>query len=334
MFSDNKYIRAKQSQRKVKIAGVTSIFISLFFLYSTTGWADSPITINTEIDKPIVTTGDIITYTIILTHELDVIPTTPDFDAISEFNIIERITIKPRETEKGLVEQKYSAKLRADKVGIYTIAPVRVPFKIKEKNTEKYIPGEILSQKITIEVASVLRLQGEPTDIKDIKDIVEVDRNWVPWFFWGLNMILLTIVLYLLWKYRKTKLPTPTTEVPALSTHEIACRELDTLKSKGLLERGNAREHFFELSEILRRYLGKRYLFPALDWTTEEISEYFKNQEKIELASRTEANRILKKSDLIKFAKAQALPGADEIEPVRTFIELTREKLNLGLYPN
>ena len=161
-----------------------------------------------------------------------------------------------------------------------------------------------------------------------------MDRNWVPWFFWGLNIILLTIVLYLLWKYRKTKHPNPTKEAPALSTHEIAFRELDTLKSKGLLERGNAREHFFELSEILRRYLGKRYLFPALDWTTEEITEHFKNQEKIELASRTEANRILKKSDLIKFAKAQALPGTDEIEPVRTFIESTREKLNLGLYPN
>ena len=159
MFSDNKFIRAKQSQRKVSITGFASTFVCLLFFYSTTVWADSPLTINTEIDKPIVTTGDIITYTIILTHELDIIPTTPDFDAISEFNIIERITIKPRESEKGLVEQKYSAKLRADKVGTYTIAPIRVPFKIKEKNTEKYIPGEILSQKITIEVASVLRLQ-------------------------------------------------------------------------------------------------------------------------------------------------------------------------------
>ena len=318
----------------MKIKKFISTLVCLLFFYSTTGWANSPLTISAKIDKPTVTTGDIITYAITLKHELDVITITPDFDSVSEFNLIERITSEPRETGKGLIEQKYSAKFRADKVGTYTIAPVRVPFKIKEKNTEKYIPGEILSQKITIEVASVLRLQGEPTDIKDIKDIVEVDRNWVPWFFWGLNIILLTIVLYLLWKYRKTKHPNPTKEAPALSTHEIAFRELDTLKSKGLLERGNAREHFFELSEILRRYLGKRYLFPALDWTTEEITEHFKNQEKIELASRTEANRILKKSDLIKFAKAQALPGTDEIEPVRTFIESTREKLNLGLYPN
>ena len=318
----------------MKIKKFISTLFYLLFFCSTTGWANSPITIDTEIDKPIVTTGGVITYTIILTHELDVIPTAPDFDTISEFNIIERIIAKPKETEKGLVEQKYSAKIRADKVGSYTIAPVRVPFKIKEKNTEKYIPGEVLSQKITIEVASVLRLQGEPTDIKDIKDLVEVDRNWVPWFFWGLNIILLTIVLYLLWKYRKTKYPNPTKESPSLATHEMAFRELDKLKSKELLERGNAREHFFELSEILRRYLGKRYLFPALDWTTEEIADYFKNHEKIELGSRNEANRILKKSDLIKFAKAQALPGTDEIESVRALIKSSRENLNLGLYPN
>ena len=334
MFRKNKFNRAKQSERKVRIAGFASTFVCLLFFYSTAGWADSPITIKAEIDKPIVTTGDIITYTIILTHELDVITNSPDFDAISDFNIIERITTKPRETEKGIVVQKYSAKLIADHVGSYDIPPIRVPFKIKEKNTKKYIPGEIHSQKITIEVASVLRLQGEPTDIKDIKDIVEVDRNWVPWFFWGLNIILLTIVLYLLWKNRNAKHPNPTKKSPVLSTHEIAFRELDTLKNKGLLERGNAREHFFELSEILRRYLGERYLFPALDWTTEEITEHFKNQEKVELATRTEANRILKKSDLIKFARAQALPETDEIESVRTFIKSTKENLNLGLYPN
>ena len=129
----------------MKIKKFISTLVCLLFFYSTTGWADSPLTINTEIDKPIVTTGDIITYTITLTHELDVIPTTPDFDTISEFNIIERITSKPRETEIGLIEQKYSAKLLADQVGTYDITPIRVPFKIKEKNTEKYIPGEILS---------------------------------------------------------------------------------------------------------------------------------------------------------------------------------------------
>jgi hypothetical protein len=267
-------------------------------------------------------------------HALDVIPNTPDFNAISKFNIIGYPTSEPKEIKKGVFEQKYSVELRADQVGTYNISPIRIPFKVKEKNTNKYISGEAHSQDITIEVASVLRLQGEPTDIKDIKGIVEVDINWVPWFFWGLNIMLLIIALYLLWKYRKKTHHNHIKDEIVLSAHETALRELDTLKNKGLLERGDAREHFFELSEILRRYLGERYLFPALDWTTEEITKYFKNQEKIELPTQTEVNRILKKSDLIKFAKAKALPETDEIEPVRTFIKSTQENLKIGLYSN
>ena len=316
--------------RTTKLA---SIFVYLFF-YSTTASADSPITINTTIDKAKVTTGDIITYTITMKHALDVIPNTPDFNEISKFNIIEYPISEPKEIKTGVFEQKYSVKIRVDKVGTYNISPIRIPFKVKEKNTDKYISGEAHSQNITIEVASVLRLQGEPTDIKDIKDIVAVDRNWVPWFFWGLNIILLTIILYLLWKYRKKNHPNHIKDEIVLSAHEIALRELDKLKNKGLLQSGDAREHFFKLSEILRRYLGKRYLFPALDWTTEEITAYFKNQEKIELPTQTEANRILNKSDLIKFAKAKALPETDEIESVRTFIKSTQENLKIGLYSN
>ena len=333
MFNKNKIITTNQSQLKVRSKEFILTLISLLF-FSETAWTNSPITINTEIDKKIVTTGDIITYSIILKHELDVLLAAPNFDLIDTFNIIEKKTEQPREIKKGVIEQKYSIKLRADKVGTYTIPPIKVPFKIKEQKTDKYIPGEVTSQKATIEVASVLRLQGEPTDIKDIKNIVKVDKNWTPWFFWGLNFLLLMTTLYLLWKYRKTKSSNLTLNEPIVPLHTLALRELDILKNKGLLESGDARNHFFELSEIFRRYLSKRYLFPASDWTTEEITEHFKNKEIVELASMTEVNRILKKSDLIKFAKLQALPDTDEIESVRAFIDSTHENLKLGLYSN
>ena len=333
MFNKNKIITTNQSQLKVRSKEFILTLISLLF-FSETAWTNSPITINTEIDKKIVTTGDIITYTIILKHELDVLIATPNFDIIDTFNIVEKKTDKPRKVTKDIVEQKYSIKLRADKVGTYTIPPIKIPFKIKEQKTDKYIPGAVTSQKATIKVASVLRLQGEPTDIKDIKNIVKVDKNWTPWFFWGLNFLLLITTLYLLWKYRKTKSSNLALNEPIEPLHTLALRELDILKNKGLLESGDARNHFFELSEIFRRYLSKRYLFPASDWTTEEITEHLKNKDIIELASMIEANRILKKSDLIKFAKHKALPDTDEIESVRAFIDLTRENLSLGLYSN
>ena len=311
----------------------TSVLVYFLFLCSTITSAESPITISAGVDKPQATTGDIITYTIILKHDADLKPSMPDFGVITGFDVHDSLASKPRSVE-GQIEQEYSVKLRADQIGTYTIPLISVPFKLIKQDTSKFIPGEIRSPKVIIEVASVLRLQGEPTDIRDIKGLVEVGRDWTPWFFWGLNLLLLMTVLYLFWKYRKVKHKQLVAKAPTISIHEIALRELDILKRKELLGRGDAREHFFELSEIFRRYLGKRYHFPAPDWTTEEITEYFQKQDKIELTSRVEANRILSKSDLIKFAKAQASPGADEIESVRKFIILTRKNLDLGLYSN
>ena len=85
---------------------------------------------------------------------------------------------------------------------------------------------------------------------------------------------------------------------------------------------------------------GKGIFYSRILWDLEYSSFalkrlfYFKNQEKVALSARAVANRILKKSDLIKFAKAQALPETAEIASVRSFIKSTHENLNLGLYPN
>ena len=74
----------------MKIKKFISTLVCLLFFYSTTGWANSPLTISAKLDKPTVTTGDIFTYTITLKHELDVITTTPDFKnsslTVSEFS--------------------------------------------------------------------------------------------------------------------------------------------------------------------------------------------------------------------------------------------------------
>ncbi len=315
-----------------KYKNATSIIFFLLFS-SVIAWADSPITVNTKIDKPKITTGDIILYTITVTHDLDIKPSKPDFTVISQFDILETVTTNPLKIENKN-EQKYSVKLRADKVGIYTIPPITIFFEVIKKKRSKPILGKIIAPEITIEVVSILRDQGEPIGILDINELLEVDKDWVPIIFWGLNLILLIIVLYAFWKYRGVKQNKNSVHTQDIPIHEIALNQLAALKLKNFLNCGDSRKHFFELSEIFRRYLGKRYHFPAPDWTTEEITEYFQKQDKIELTSRVEANRILSKSDLIKFAKAQASPGTDEIESVRKFIISTRKNLNLGLYSN
>mgnify|MGYP001163773695 FL=1 len=329
-----KILKTKKPRNKVSTKyKFISLLLYFLILSSTVVWANSPITINAKVDKTQVTTGDIIVYTITLLHDTDLKSSMPDFSVIEGFDILESLASEPRKAE-GKIEQGYSVKLRADEVGLSTIPSIAVPFEIRENESAKPVPGEIRSPEVSVEITSVLRLQGEPADIRDIKGAVEVDRNWTPWLFWGMNLILLVICLYLFWKYRKVKHTPSTANAPVLPTHEIALRELDALKEKELLEHGEAREHFFELSEIYRRYLGARYHFPAPDWTTEEITQHFQKLKELEPSSRTEAVRILMKSDLIKFAKVQAAPGSDEIKSVRKFITSTREHLEIGLYSN
>ena len=307
--------------------------ISFLVLCATNVYADSPISIDASVDKSRVTTGDIIIYTITLRHDMDIKPSMPDFSVIAGFEVNEKLASNPLKVQ-GQIEQKYSANLRADQIGSYTIPPISISFEVTKSPPGNSIPGKIRAPEVIIEVASVLNLQGEASDIKDIKGILQVDRNWTPWLFWGLNIILLMLVLYLLWKYRKEKHEPSFEKTLEIPIHEIALRDLDTLKQKGFLNRGDAREHFFELSEIFRRYLGQRYDFPAPDWTTEEITEYFQKQSESESSSYFEAIRILTKSDLIKFAQFKALPRADEIESVRKFILATRKHIDIGLYSN
>ena len=86
---------------------------------------------------------------------------------------------------------------------------------------------------------------------------------------------------------------------------------------------GRIRDHFFELSEIFRRYLENRYLFPAQEWTTEEISYHFKNFSDLSDNQKLKAISILSESDKIKFAKANVKTHYDLIEPVTGFIKDT-----------
>ena len=312
-------------------ATIRIVFFILF--YSVIAWADSPITVNTKIDKPKATTGDIILYTITVTHDLDIKPSKPDFTVIRQFDVLKTITTKPIQTENKS-ELEYSVKLRADKVGIYTIPPIPIYFEVIKQDQSKPITGKIIAPKTTIEVVSILRDQGEPTDILDINELLEVDKDWVPIIFWGLNLILLIIVLYAFWKYRGVKQNKNSVHTQDIPIHEIALNQLAALKLKNFLNCGDSRKHFFELSEIFRRYLGKRYNFPALDWTTEEITKYIQKEKKLELIQQDETIRILDKADLIKFAKIQVKSDADEIESVREIITSTRERLDIGLYSN
>jgi len=112
-----------------------------------------------------------------------------------------------------------------------------------------------------------------------------------------------------------------------LSPDELALKNLNRLLSKGLIQDKNFREYYFELSDIFRRYLGSRYSFPAIDWTTEEISSWLHNCHSLDENERQKAQTILNDTDQIKFAKGETDPETcmKEMHSIEHFINLTKK---------
>ena len=91
----------------------------------------------------------------------------------------------------------------------------------------------------------------------------------------ALAVLFLLALGYWLWEKWQNK-PTPKSNPDfALTAEEKAMQELNELQTRGWMKLGRIRDHFFELSEIFRRYLENRYDFPAQEWTTEEITSHF-----------------------------------------------------------
>jgi hypothetical protein len=112
----------------------------------------------------------------------------------------------------------------------------------------------------------------------------------------------------------------------SLSPDELALNNLKHLLSKELIQKGHFREFYFELSDIFRRYLGSRYSFPAIDWTTEEISSWLQSCHQLDEDLRQNALSIFNDTDQVKFAKGET--NADtcmaNVHSIENFINQTK----------
>lgn len=135
--------------------------------------------------------------------------------------------------------------------------------------------------------------------------------DWVPdWlldFWWIIIIALLAIVafIYAMRRYRKQGSLLP--RKPEPTPYEEASKALRELKQKGLWEQGMEKEYFTELTEILRRYLYRRFGINALEMTSREILHSLSQNPETK-DKRPYFRQILDMADFVKFAKVRPLP--------------------------
>ncbi len=163
-------------------------------------------------------------------------------------------------------------------------------------------------------------------DMAPMRDIYREPASWMDYWPWGAGA--LALVGFAVWYFRKInrrpkpiQLPIPTAAPPPLSPRETALQKLDALQQAQLWKKGQAKEHYAELSLIVREYLEGTYRVAALESTTLEILPLLKKSS-FPATQLALLRDILNQTDMVKYAQTQPEESSHEaiVEKARTLL--------------
>lgn len=314
--------------------------------------ADRPtVEASASVDKAVATTGDLITYKVIVDYDPAYQVEIPEPGAeIAGFRIVEIGSDPTIERDGRRIETRWY-QLRADLVGSYVLPPVSVeyhradgaepPAETPTPETETQepaagddgaIPGagakstveSVQTSAIFVEVASVLPAEGGADDIHDIKPLQPAPPT-LPWrWIVAAVAVLVAAALALWWWRRRQRKPA----APPAAPHEVAFEALDRLRGTDFEDPAAVRRFHFSISEVVRAYIEGRWGLNATDLTSEEIIGLISSLRGIESEQAMSLRRFLLDTDRVKFA--DHVPATPEIEQTYEralgFVEATRPR--------
>lgn len=265
------------------------------------------IRVNSSVDKSTITIGDRVLYTleIIYDSSINLLPLNLGAN-LGAFEVKDYKTYPEKKNKQGQMVNKSEYVITTFTTGEYVIPPLEIGYL-----TADSVEHSIKSEPLAIMVESVIATAEDTTDIRGLKPQASVPANYLPY-------IIIVAVLLLLgggiwyWRYRKLH-PKPKEEEaePPIPPWEEALSALSELESSDLLETARVKLYYLRLSEIVKRYLERRFRIAAVDMTTYEIKQ---NMRKARFDSwlYERSRDFLESADLVKFAKY--IPSSEEIE--------------------
>ncbi|MDI6738740.1 MAG: hypothetical protein QME74_00040 [Candidatus Edwardsbacteria bacterium] len=257
-----------------------------------------------------LTVGDrfVVSYTVTCANRAKVLG--PLADSLGAF-ILTGQKLKTK-THQGYNDNIYTLSFAGFKPGESALPPLRFLIQTGDKT------DTLTSDSAKVIIASVLSPKAE--DINEIKPAISFPNHWL-WLI-PAAVILLAVAVYLGWILYKKLQRVRELALAPLPAWEEALWALNNLPYKEWLAEGQVQKYYYSLSEILKRYIERRFGFNAVEQTTTEILASMKRDK---TPRREEFGIFLTRADLVKYAKF--LPPAGEqpqaIEQVRELVKRT-----------
>tara|TARA_B100000902_G_scaffold395452_1_gene454061 strand:- start:2042 stop:2902 length:861 start_codon:yes stop_codon:yes gene_type:complete len=235
----------------------------------------------------------------------------PYYDKLLTENI-EIIEASIIDTNNGIMSQYFT--ITSWDSGTYYIPPIIFSDNYQTK-------GAMLNVKIPI--------LDNDAKLKGIKKPIEEPIGWRDILPWLIFALIIFPSAYYIKKYLSTKKDNiPDNKIKNITPSDIlALKQLTKLEEDKVWQRGEIKEYYSRLSEIIRRYTEERFKFIALEMTTDEILEKLKSTSKIDKKNLKNLQITLQRADLAKFAKS--IPIRDEniesMDLAKNFIVNTKE---------
>jgi len=268
--------------------------------------------VTSSIDSTSIKIGEEIRYTIEVQVDSTDIVIFPEGQTFAPLEMVDSYKIDTTfEQAKYRLIKKYG--LTQFDSGTYTIPQQQVLINNKTFATDS----------VKVEVRDVV-VDTTKQKMFDIKPAIEVNRppfDFEKFFSWLLPIVLLAGLLgYILFRRKKRR----AAKEEVLPPYEEAIFALKKLDESHLINENKSKEYYSNLTEIVKRYLDREVDSAALESTSDELIERLqlhKDAGHFDFDRETirHLDQILKRADLVKFAKMQQ--GIGQAEADRNTIE-------------
>jgi hypothetical protein len=235
------------------------------------GQQQAPVGVFAGFDRTRGTVGDPIDLTVTVRYTAAVAVDTDNLE--SQFGPFEVLTASPPSDQRnadGSGVRRLRFTITAYQTGPLQFPALSIPYTLNGQSDQAQ------GQPLSFVVASVIQPGDQATDIRPLKPQLTLPFSAggrLRWFAAaGLAVAALagtTLVLVL--RRRPPALGTLESAAVERQPEDDARTELDALTEERLLEQGHYREHYARMAESIRRYITRRYGFPASALTTTEL---------------------------------------------------------------
>ncbi|WP_424199238.1 hypothetical protein [Algibacter sp.] len=276
--------------------------------------------VTSTIDSTSIKIGEQITYYVQVEADTTDLVVFPEGQTFSPLEMIESYAIDTlKESNKYNLIKKYG--LTQFDSGAYTIP------------RQKIIIGDktFFTDSLKVEVNNVV--VDTTKGLFDIKPIIGVNKSGSDWWkYLIITMLIIGALAFLLYWFIWRKKPLSEDEkIALLPPYDRAKLALKNLDDSHFLENENLKGYYSELTFIIRKYLDEKVYDRALESTTDELItrlNILKEGNQVDLSKEDIKNleSILKRADLVKFAKSAPDVALAKIDRETIDVEIDRVK--------